>query len=81
MTVIAPLPASQFCSLSPPASSWRWADATETSSTSCSSPTTFGKVHAQISQTASSPLVEASDPGASARNRDRPALTAVFKSP
>jgi hypothetical protein len=81
MTITTPLPASQILALSPPTTFWRRTAAPEMHAPSCSKPTALQKIRAQLSQMASSPQVEAPDPGASARKRDRPALTAAFKSP
>jgi len=81
MTTMTLLPASHIRSPSPPASLWRRADAPETPARSCSSPTMFGKIYQQISQTPSSTTTKTSDAGAMARNRRAFAPTAAFKSP
>jgi hypothetical protein len=81
MIIMMPLLAFKFCSPSPLASSWRRGAAPETSARTRFRLTAPGKIYAQLSRLASSPHAEASHPGASARNRYRPALDVAFKSP
>jgi hypothetical protein len=81
MTIMTPLHANKVCSPSPPATSWRWNAAPKTPARTRSGLTALGKIHTQLSRSASSPKAEASDPGAGAQNRRSPALDAVFKSP
>ena len=78
---MTPLPALQFCSSSPPTSSRRRAAASETPIRTRSRLTTSGKIHTQLSRSASSPKAEASDPGVGVRYRGLPDLALVFKSP
>jgi hypothetical protein len=78
MTQLSP---SQIRSPSPPASSQRRAAALETFAETRSHLPALGKTHTHLTRSAPSPQAQTSNPGASARNTDRPALAAAFKSP
>ena len=78
---MTPLSAPQFCSPSPPTSSWRQAVPSETPAQTHSCQTASRKPHTQLARLASSPQAEAPNPGAGDQFRDWPDLEAVFKSP
>ena len=81
MTIMTQLLASQFRSPSPPTSSWRWRNASETPSRTRLNRPKSGKIRAPLNRKTSMPHLKSSDAGARARNRDSLALTAAFKSP
>ena len=76
-----PLLASQLRDLSPPASSWRWANASKTPSPIRLNNQKSEKIHDTLRQKGSQPHLKSAAPGASAQNRHRLVLTAAFKSP
>ncbi len=77
---ITPVPAPQFCSSSPPASSWRWRGVSASLFETRFNGTKPNKTDVWLRRKASPPCRQ-SDASVGARYRDRPDLTATLKSP